>query len=345
VLYGHSQNLSSAMALIQRTLPKHWKWIGNSDPSDLFNAAFCGVLGVKLIVRHPGLDGLNWKQEAIQDPYGLAERFVNDFRNQPYYAYADYCETPNEVFPIVECPGEYLVFLSECVRLFEQDGKQCIVGNFGTAQGVPPVVPGARHYGIHTYFGESRHWGEKVRELYDALPLDAEVWVTECGFTAALGTTVPPGQDNDYGWNGRISAEDYAMMLQLRDEDFRVMFGDRYRGAAVFQAGADPDWAGTFDVLGSDVERLLWPDIPWVNARPSPTMTIIREEGAAMPEYVLGFKELAERLGTEVVGDPQVNQDTLHDPDGSDILTVQTTTKGVFFYQPGASPVFLPART
>lgn len=354
MLYGHSQNLTAAMPLIERIRPPVWVWIGNSNESDLFNASYCGVLGIKLVVRHAGMDGVDWKAESILDPYGLAQRYVNDCKAQPYWHAAWAFTSPNEPVPIPETPLEYLVFLSECVRLFEAAGKQCIVGNFGTGQGVPPVVPGARHYGVHWYFGSEMLWADSLMALSRDLPQDAQIWVTEAGFTAALGTDVPPGQDNAYGWRGRVAAEDYATWLVNRNSDAVRILGNRYRGMAVFQAGADPDWS-QFQVLDSPIEWVLWPlRIAATTGTPIATATlpgypvVTAYQGgsdARMPEYVLGFKELAERLGADVVGDPQINQDTLHNPDGADVLTVQTTTKGVMFYQPGASPVFLPART
>ena len=61
-----------------------------------------------------------------------------------------------------------------------------------------------------------------------------------------------------------------------------------------------------------------------------------------MASFKLGFADLAAALGAGVVGDPETDEKTLHDRDGSNVLTVQSTTKGVMFYMDGGSPKFLP---
>ena len=61
-----------------------------------------------------------------------------------------------------------------------------------------------------------------------------------------------------------------------------------------------------------------------------------------MAEFVLGFRDLADRLGPEVVGEPEADERSLHDVDGSVVLAVQPTTNGVMIYVPGGSPAFFP---
>lgn len=51
-----------------------------------------------------------------------------------------------------------------------------------------------------------------------------------------------------------------------------------------------------------------------------------------------GFSDLADQLGRDVVGDAVEGEHQL-DIDH----TVQTTTKGLFWYRPGGNPLFLPA--
>lgn len=248
------------MPLIERARPAWWKWIGNAREEDLICAAILDGLGVRLVVRHAGMDGRDWREATAENPEGTAAEFVAQCREQPWFPMAWAVETPNEPAPVWECTPQYVRFMGECVRLFEQDGKECIAGNFGTAQGAPPAVLGARHYGVHWYFGDGMLWPDPLEALAQELPQDARIWVTEAGFTAALGTDVPPGQDTGYGWRGRISPAHYADMLIRRDQDAQRILGGRYAGLAVFQAGADADWAATFETAGGDVERLLWPE-------------------------------------------------------------------------------------
>lgn len=61
-----------------------------------------------------------------------------------------------------------------------------------------------------------------------------------------------------------------------------------------------------------------------------------------MPEYVLGFRDLADRLGRDVVGEPQVDERTLKNPDGGSVITVQMTTRGLMVYMEGGQPMFIP---
>lgn len=52
-----------------------------------------------------------------------------------------------------------------------------------------------------------------------------------------------------------------------------------------------------------------------------------------MPVYALGFKELADNLGKDVVGEPL--------SDEQKALTVQATTQGYMLYAPGGHPMFI----
>lgn len=59
------------------------------------------------------------------------------------------------------------------------------------------------------------------------------------------------------------------------------------------------------------------------------------------PQFVLGIKAEAERLrGLGIdVGEPLSNERYLKNPDGTDALSLQTTTKGLFLYDPLANIV------
>jgi len=65
------------------------------------------------------------------------------------------------------------------------------------------------------------------------------------------------------------------------------------------------------------------------------------EEPMPQHEFVLGFKKLADKLGTAVVGEPTMPQKTI--PLGGFGYTFQLTTKGQMVYTEGAQPLFLPA--
>jgi hypothetical protein len=107
----------------------------------------------------------------------------------------------------------------------------------------------------------------------------------------------------------------------------------------LYEFGAHPKWE-TMDGLGTPLED------KWVAYQPAPTEPPEPPIGGdEMPEFVLGFADLAAELGTAVVGHPQVDEKTLKNPDGSNVLTVQMTDKGMMVYMDGAQPLFLPALT
>lgn len=67
-----------------------------------------------------------------------------------------------------------------------------------------------------------------------------------------------------------------------------------------------------------------------------------------MAQYVLGFKDLAERLGASVVGEPEMDEasivievDMVDRP--TKVYTFQTTTTGRMEYVTGGQPKFYPA--
>jgi len=58
-----------------------------------------------------------------------------------------------------------------------------------------------------------------------------------------------------------------------------------------------------------------------------------------MPEFVLGFKTLADQLGKDVVGEPLEDEHPW--PDGT--AAVQMTSKGLMWYSRGANKAaFIP---
>ena len=62
-----------------------------------------------------------------------------------------------------------------------------------------------------------------------------------------------------------------------------------------------------------------------------------------MPEYKLGFKQLAEELGYSTVGEPEMDETAVPVANGRH-LTVQLTENGVMVYTEGGVPKFLPAK-
>lgn len=66
------------------------------------------------------------------------------------------------------------------------------------------------------------------------------------------------------------------------------------------------------------------------------TFRDLYKEDPVMPKYVLGFKELADRLGQDVVGEPLENQDYLPLANGGEIA-FQTTSKGFMYYSKKAN--------
>lgn len=74
---------------------------------------------------------------------------------------------------------------------------------------------------------------------------------------------------------------------------------------------------------------------------PKPAYTAY-QEALTMPEFRLGFKDLADYLGQQTVGEPEHDERTLRNPDGSQVLTVQSTTRGLMVYCEGGQPAFLP---
>jgi len=290
--------LGKAFPLIAAMRPKYWKAI---DP-DPYWAWRVADQGVRLVVRHAGLDSPDLAYRVNADPIGWAMEFYYQCSRQLWYAHAWGIETPNEPFPVWECTPEYIQFMSTLVRLFEVDGKQCIVGNFGTHQGPPPEVPGAKYYGVHAYFGRNHGWPD--------ITAPGPYFLTECGFSDALGTDVPPGQDNGYGWQGRISADEYLSRLrELRGLSPGCL------GAFVFQAGANPDWA-RFEILGTPVEECL-----------DAADNTHEEDNLTMPEFKFGFKDLADRLGKSVVGTPVMDEQYV-----GDSLSIQFTTTGMMVH-------------
>jgi hypothetical protein len=151
-------------------------------------------------------------------------------------------------------------FEAECVRLFLEDGKACVVNNFGTGQDGHPV-PGAGYYGAHEYgwptlLSQSPAHALRYRSWFPPIQAanpDARLFITECGVTRAVVEFVPPGTDFEFGWrsDGR-TAEQYwdgslAPYLDELRQDAYVL------GAFVFQAGGFEAWA-SFEVLGTSIE-------------------------------------------------------------------------------------------
>lgn len=70
------------------------------------------------------------------------------------------------------------------------------------------------------------------------------------------------------------------------------------------------------------------------------------EEDVTMAEFILGFKELADKLGEEVVGKPVTDEFNLGWYDDDNVVgRAQITTKGLMVWAPDGPALFLPAIT
>lgn len=328
-LYGHSQDLAAALPLIQRMRPPFWKAI---DP-DADSARRVAELGVRLIVRH-----------YRPAPLDNASAFVADCAAQPWFPYAWAIETDNEPFagqPVV--PAWYVAFEGACVQQFAALGKACIVGNRGTGHD-GYFVPGATYYGIHEYgwpdFLDQKPWhGLRYRSWFRAVLArnpNAKLLFTEMGVTQAV--TGGP----DIGWrsDGRSPRGFWDGVRRYMAE----LGQDRYvLGAFLFQVGGFPDWS-TFEVLGTEIEELMVETVdrtdPLLGVDPAVEGRTVDEGEESVaderPRFVLGVQAEAERLrGLGIdVGEPLANERYLKNPDGKDILSLQSTVNGLFIYDP-----------
>ncbi len=201
-------------------------------------------LGIRLIVRHYGAWDNDW---SLFDPAA----FVADCQSQEWWTYAWAIESPNEPHP-----GDTLQLSNLVIRL-ANEGKQCIVGNWGTGwDGV--WVPGAKYYGCHEYgratLLDSTPWHAlRYRSWFPSVLAnqpDAQLFITECGVTQALDG----GPDIGYRANGTTPAEYWATSLLPYNRELEK---DTYvRKAFVYQFGANTDWE-TFECAGTEIEQLL----------------------------------------------------------------------------------------
>lgn len=252
-LSGHSQNAASyqALSLIERigTELGYFKMI---DPplAVRVNNQIIPVLdtvaniGLPLIVRHYGVWDADW------DAFDPAS-FVQDCKHQDWWNYAWAIESPNEPHP-----GDALK-LSSLVLMLANEGKECIVGNWGTGwDGFH--VDGATYYGCHEYGWPNlldqapyqalryRSWFPKVLEHNP----DAKLFITEMGVTQA----VVGGPDIGWRSDGRTARAywDNSLLpysLELEKDPYVLK-------AFIYQFGGNPDWE-TFECTGTEIEDLL----------------------------------------------------------------------------------------
>lgn len=71
-----------------------------------------------------------------------------------------------------------------------------------------------------------------------------------------------------------------------------------------------------------------------------------KEEESGMAEFQLGFKDLADKLGSDKVGKPITDEFNFGIDDfGNDVGRAQITSKGLMIWASGMEPIFLPAIT
>lgn len=291
MLVGHSQRLSAALQLIQRMRPPYWKIIGNDAPDDLAALSECVRLGVEMVIRL-NTDNGHWLRRISEaGPEQAAAEYVAEYQRQPWYyaTAAGFTETLNEPFPFWELTSSYVAFEAECVRLFAADGRRTIVNNFGAMQ-EGHHVPGALYYGHHRYKSRKPGWPDAQgnaplvfpwwRSILQQQP-DAKLFITEVGLSDALGTDVPPGRDNDYGWrHSGVDAFWYWQELRWHEEQMKTVPG--YAGASfVFQFGGQEEGEGnwrSFECLGSDIEAHMV-----AQTEPKPSVTDLEKWGRVPP--------------------------------------------------------------
>lgn len=120
-------------------------------------------------------------------------------------------------------------------------------------------------------------------------------------------------------------------------KDYEAFLPEYVEGAFVYQVGGFEDWA-THEVLGSEIEGWWAAEVKQEPAEPP----LIGGDDD-MAEFQQGFATLAAVLGYDVVGEPEADEKTLHDPDGSVVLAIQPTTLGMMLWVPGGQPKFLAA--
>lgn len=242
-------------------------------------------LGIKLIVRHYG----DWDND-----WGAFEpaAFVESCKAQDWWPYAWAVESPNEPHP--GDPGK----MTELVFLLLAEGRECIVGNWGTGwSGF--FVPGAKLYGVHEYgavdlLDQSPYQALRYRSWFpDVLSQEPEatLFITECGVTqAATG-----GPDIGYKSHGQTGSHYwYNSLLPYSIE----LDQDEYvEKAFIFLAGAaDKEKWDSFDILGTEIENLLvnaiMADAPTREAKVNNAQIKECEELAGV---AWGWKEFAER--------------------------------------------------
>lgn len=339
MLYIHAQRLDVVLPVLELSSCYYVKAI---DP-DLQSARRCKELGIRLIVRNSNAN--SYIGYALADPMAAAVAFVDECREKPWWEYAWGIETANEPFSGQESvPQAWVDFETEVVGMMRAYGKECIVGNRANGHD-GYYVPGAIYYGIHEYgwptvMSDAPWMALRYQSWFpDILARDsqARLLITEFGSTEA----VIPGH-NDISWNrpdSGISPDEYWTGItqyidQVRQDSYVL-------GAFLFNWGIYPPWE-SFEHLNTIIESNF---VSWW-ATPSEPEPLQNNNGGDddMAEFVLGFKDIADRLGKDVIGEPEVDERTLKNPDGSNVLTVQKTTKGLMVYMDGGQPIFLPGK-
>lgn len=190
-------------------------------------------------------------------------------------------------------------------------------------------------------------WRHQV--VYNAFPVDLQglpLFITEFGIDGGTQYDEAPPPQPKQGWQAYCTEEWFTSQVLLVSGCLT-----KARGVTFFTFG-NPDIWGTFEMentlhLAAALAEL---NGPATAASPETTsggageigMTELSERKDPMPQFVFGFQALAEVLGADSVGEPQMDEASLP-IGGGKVLTFQLTTSGMMCYVTGGSPVFLPA--
>lgn len=209
------------------------------------------------------------------------------------------------------------------------------------------VMSGEGYHALrHQGLGQPPHQGGWFERLVRPVQPWATLVIGEMGLTDAAN--IVTGEERDEGWL-RYGVDEERYWLSALE------YFHRLRSYVVkvfwFDAFVHPPWeshelAGTGLLERWKAWRMGRTPVLGHPGQPTGIVEVEVKEGESddMAAFVLGFKSLAEHLGADVVGEPEVDEKTLKNPDGSNVITVQLTTKGVMVYMDGAQPIFLPGK-
>lgn len=324
----HTQQLEKCMPLIRQKKPGYVVAI---DP-DLASVVECRSLGVRVIARMYDrlLDGGNAENFISPDDY------IKQLAEKPWFSPDGVwgVTTPNEPHP-----GS-VEFLETIVGGVEERGIWCVVGNWGTGwDGF--YVPGATYYGCHEYgwphvtsqqpYQAYRHsnfnnhdreqpgagWFEKL-----VIPRNgnARLFITEFGVTRAAS-----GASEDVGYH---SADMDHVLVALDYRGYVAGLKPYVLAAAAFNFASYFPYE-SFELLGTAVENTITGRVEHqINAEANEELV-----------FSLGFKELYEKLGHDVVGNPTTRLTYTESLFGGS-MAIQLTERGYMLWEQSTGQSF-----